>query len=309
MKKRLSILFVFLTIFVAVGQTDSTKLWKINGDVGLNITQIGFSNWAQGGENSTAGIGLFHINANYKKNKWYWENYFGTEYGLMQQGSDITKKTDDLIEYKTKAGRMLNDIVALTFFGSFKTQYKRGYDYDKSNEIYISDFMAPAYTILGLGFDYKPKPFLSIYFSPATFKQVYVGDDTLAYYGAFGVQKQDIDENGNIIPFKNSNNKIGAYFDLLFEKEIVKNVSLKNSLNLYSNYLKNPQNIDVEWKVEIIMKVNDYLNASIKTHLIYEDEIDIAGPSDDKGNFTVGPKTQFKEAVAIGLVYKFGVKE
>jgi hypothetical protein len=57
------------------------------------------------------------------------------------------------------------------------------------------------------------------------------------------------------------------------------------------------------------MKVNDYLNASIKTHLIYDDNIDIAGPVDDQGNFSFGPKTQFKEAIAIGLVYKFGVTE
>ena len=309
MKKNLSILFVLLIGFSAIGQTDSTKLWKFNGDVGLNLTQIAFTNWAQGGENSTAGIGFLHLNANYKKADWYWENYFGSEFGLMQQGKGITKKTDDLIEYKTKAGRMLNDITALTFFGSFKTQYTKGYNYDKSDKFYISDFMAPAYTLLGLGFDYKPKAFLSIYFSPATYKQVYVADDTLAYYGAFGVQKQDVDENGNEIAFKNIDHQFGAYFDLIFEKEILKNVTLKNTLNLFSNYLKTPQNIDVDWKVEITMKVNSYLNASIKTHLIYDDDIDIAGPTDADGNFSFGPKTQFKEAIAIGLVYKFGATE
>ena len=54
------------------------------------------------------------------------------------------------------------------------------------------------------------------------------------------------------------------------------------------------------------MKVNSWLNASIKTHLIYDDDIDIIGPDDANGNPTYGPKTQFKEAIAVGLIYKFG---
>ena len=53
------------------------------------------------------------------------------------------------------------------------------------------------------------------------------------------------------------------------------------------------------------MKINSYLNASIKTQLIYDDDINIVGAKDANGNLTYGPKTQFKEAIAIGLIYKF----
>jgi hypothetical protein len=98
---------------------------------------------------------------------------------------------------------------------------------------------------------------------------------------------------------------MGAYLKLVYKKDIAKNVNLLTSVDLYSNYLKNPQNIDIDWKVEILMKVNKFINASIKTQLVYDDDVNIVGKNDANGLPTYGPKTQFKEAIAVGLIYKF----
>jgi hypothetical protein len=282
--------------------------WKIGGSVGLNTSQVSFTNWAQGGQNTISGLGHFNIKANYTKNKWLWENYLKTEYGLTQQGNEITKKTNDLIDFKSKINRSFNKYMSLTILGGFKTQYTKGYDYDKNPNVYISDFMAPAYTIIGIGVDYRPTNYLSIYVSPATYKQTYVGDDTLAYYGAFGVQKQEI-ESGNIINYKNIRHEIGAYVDIFFKKDVFKNVNIASELNLYSNYISHPENIDVNWTVEILMKVNSFLNASIKTHLIYDDDIPISDDKKSDGTFNFNPKLQFMEAISVGIYYKFGAKE
>ena len=115
MKKLALITLAILINIIAFAQTDSTKKWTLNGDVGLNTSQVSFANWAQGGENSVAGMGFLHLNGNYKHSIWYWENYFGSEFGLMQQGTDGTKKSNDLVEYKTKVGRALSEKMFLTF--------------------------------------------------------------------------------------------------------------------------------------------------------------------------------------------------
>jgi len=307
--RRLLIIGALLMLNISIyAQTDTTKNWKLGGDIGFNTSQVGFTNWAQGGQNSIAGMTFLHLFANYAKGKWSWDNYTNLEYGLMQQGSDITKKTDDLLEIVTKLGHKATKNWYYTTQASFKSQFYKGYDYDNyvNDDVYISDFMAPAYVLAGFGMDYKPNDNLSLYISPITMKYVIVNDDTLAYYGAFGVQKAEFDDNNLLVKdYKKYRLEVGAYLKFMAKKDIAKNVNLSTVLGLYSDYLENPQNVDVDWKIEILMKVNNFLNASIKTHLIYDDNIDIVGPKNEDGNLTYGPKTQFKEAIAIGLIYKF----
>ena len=309
MKNLITILTVLAINISIFAQTDSTKNWTLGGDVGLNTSQVGFTNWAQGGQNSIAGMTFLHLYANYKKDKWSWDNYSNLEYGLMQQGSDVTKKSDDLLEVGTKIGHKATEHWYYAAQTSFKSQFSKGYDYDNyvDKDTYISDFLAPAYILAGLGMDYKPSDNLSLYLSPLTMKYTIVNDTLLAYHGAFGVQGAEFDDNGLLVTnYETGRMEVGAYLKFMYKKEIVKNVDFLTTLDLYSNYLENPQNVDVEWKVEFIMKVNSWLNASVKTHLIYDDDIDIVGGEDADGNLTYGPKTQFKEAIAVGLIYKFG---
>ena len=49
------------------------------------------------------------------------------------------------------------------------------------------------------------------------------------------------------------------------------NVSIENRLNLYSNYLENPENVDVDYQMNVIMKINKYLSANIAFQAIYDD--------------------------------------
>lgn len=91
--------------------------------------------------------------------------------------------------------------------------------------------------------------------------------------------------------------ELGAYVLTNLKTEIAKNVGLSSELGLFSNYLNNPQNIDVDWKLGIIMKINSYMSAQLDTRLIYD--ADIKDPVDDKA------KIQFKELIGIGFNFKF----
>ena len=86
----------------------------------------------------------------------------------------------------------------------------------------------------------------------------------------------------------------------------MENITILTKLDLFSNYMDNPQNIDVGWETLLTMKVNKYISATLTTHLIYDDDIDIAVDTDNDGiTDETGPRTQFKEVLGIGFTYNF----
>jgi len=94
--------------------------------------------------------------------------------------------------------------------------------------------------------------------------------------------------------------EFGAYFRFLFVKDIAKNVNLNTKLELFSDYLNNPQNIDVNWDTQINLKVNSWLSAMFGFVLAYDHDT----PITDKDGIT-GPRTQIKQLLSVGLSYNF----
>ncbi len=302
MKTRLVAVLMLMSVF-AFSQEEN-KTWTINGKVGVNTSQVGFYNWAQGGQNSIAGLGFFQLNANMKKDNWTWDNKLDLEYGLMKNEGEIVKKSDDRIELDSRVGRQASGNWYYSGFLNFKTQFTDGFDYTKNDTVAISTFMAPAYLTFGLGMDYKPVDYFSATISPVSSKITFVMDETLADAGSFGVDPAEYNSMGKKVKDgKKVRLELGATATLLFKKDILKNVNLMSKLDLFSNYLENPQNIDVSWENVITMKINSYLNAMIKTHLIYDDDVDIAREED--GVMHLGPAIQFKQSIAVGLMYQF----
>ena len=263
----------------------------------MNFSQTYLDNWQGGGQTSINGTVLFNYVFNYKKNKITWDNTIDGAYGLTRLGeAGVFQKTDDRIEINSKLGRttpIINTFWAAMF--TFKTQWDAGYDYSQTPSPLISDPFAPAYIITGIGIDYKPSDAFSAYISPVTNKTTIVDNERLSALGAFGV------EPGEMIRYE-----IGGFVKFQYSKEVLKNVKLTSKLDLFSNYLNNPQNIDVNWETLIAMKINDFLTASITTHLIYDDDIMFDVDRDDDGIVDgMGPRTQFKEVFALGIQYQF----
>lgn len=86
-----------------------------------------------------------------------------------------------------------------------------------------------------------------------------------------------------------------------YKQEIIKNITVLSTLRLFKDYLQGPaQNIDVDWQTAIGFKVNDYISASVFTHLIWD--YDVLNAEEKR-------KVQFKDVIGIGLSYKFGHKK
>ena len=132
-------------------------------------------------------------------------------------------------------------------------------------------------------------------FSPFTGKTTFVYDFTLSQAGAFGVT-----------PGENVRNEFGAFVKMLYTDEIMKNVTFKGRLELFSNYFNNPQNIDINAEALFDFKINKWLSASWSSTLIYDDDIKIQRTNEDGTDLgTPVALAQIKNILSIGLRYTF----
>jgi hypothetical protein len=286
---------------------DSIKSWKFGGVISLNGQQVSLTNWAAGGSNSISFGGIISGFARYKKGKDTWDNQIDLGYGIIKQGTNKQWwKTDDKIQITSKYGRQAFKKWYYTALGDFKTQFTEGYNYP-NDSVYISRFMAPGYLVVALGLDYKPNDHFSLFIAPVTGKFTFVNDDSLARYGAYGVQKEIRDPyaGGAITQnYKTHREEFGAYLKMQYQTKIMENVTFQTMLELFSNYLHHPENIDVNWTTLTTLKVNKYISATLTTQLIYDDDIDLMRTAGDKKG-TMGPDVQFKQVLGVGFNYKF----
>lgn len=290
------ILFAGFITEVKGQDLDSLEGWHKSGVFSLNMAQSSFTSWAAGGQNSVAISGLIDLAANYKKGKAAWDNALILGYGMMQQkGNDLGwVKTDDRIDFQSKYGHQASEKWFYSGLMSFKTQMAAGYNYPNTEDK-ISDLLAPAYLLFSLGMDYKPTPAFSLFLSPLTSKNTIVNDDYLSSIGAFGVD-----------PGKKFRTELGAYTNISYKKdEILKNVNFFTKLDLFSNYLHNPQNIDVSWENMLVLKVNKFISATVSTQLLYDDDILIKVGGSEGEPPIMGKRVQFKEVIGVGFTYKF----
>jgi hypothetical protein len=49
------------------------------------------------------------------------------------------------------------------------------------------------------------------------------------------------------------------------------NVSLENIVSVYSNYIEKPENIDLDYQINIVMRINRYLSTNLSMQAIYDD--------------------------------------
>lgn len=300
-------------------QDSIPKPWTKGGQGGLTFNQVALSNWAAGGQSNMTLIGNLNLFANRKVGTMTWDNSLDMAYGFLKNNfiydpKGPLTKAEDKIEFNSKYGKKAwSEKVFYSGLATFRTQFAKGFS-KPGDATYISKALSPAYLILALGLDYKPTDWLSIFVSPLSGKMTMVLDDSLANERAFGVNTVN-DATGEFRPgsFKNLRMEFGATVKAKFKKDIMKNVGLESNLELFSNYIDRPQNIDVRWSNALVAKINKYIVVNLFTDMIYDNDI-LIGQVDSKGlpvfepGTTIqhkGPRLQFKEVFGLGFSYKF----
>jgi len=330
MKYQLVLFFIFITSFsslasefkhitvrdttatIAKDSTDSDSMliyWTEKNTFGVNLSEVAFVNWNSGGNNSVSALFYANFQRDFEKDHTIWKNSATMRYGINAQEGREIRKTEDELRFSSSFG-FRKDSISNWYYSarfSFNTQFSNGYKYPDT-EVPISQFMAPGYTFLGAGTEFShPEEELTVYLSPITFKSTFVLDQKLANEGMFGVEPAVTDELGNIIK---EGEKLRTEFGFLvtsdFSKEVFDNINLNNQLSLYSDYLNNFGNIDVDWQLAVNMKVNDFVKANIGAHIRYDDDVKFKEDTNDDGKLeTSGPRIQLKQMLGVGVVYEF----
>jgi hypothetical protein len=93
--------------------------------------------------------------------------------------------------------------------------------------------------------------------------------------------------------------------------ELFERVSMTNRIQLFSNFLSDPQNVDVDWEMIATTSLNWFTDLRLNIHLIYDDNtllpvyengepvLDIDGVQKK------APMVQFKELLGVSFVFKF----
>lgn len=286
--------------------------WTKGGTFTITSNLNYLRQWAPGGQSSLAGNSLLNYYFNYRKGKLAWDNNIIAAYGLLVQPLDQSPfKTDDKIDFTSKLGHKIRSNMFLAALVNLKTQFAPGYNFINGRPDYstkISDFMAPAFGLASIGIDYKPSkvPTLSVFVSPTSFRTVVVLDQQLADAGQFGVTPATKDARGVVQPGtgKNLRVEVGAYLRVNYVKDLTKNINWNTTLELFSNYLKNPQNVDVSWQSLFTIKANKWLSTTVFTHIVYDDDTKLRRHPNDANDLSAGPGIQLKSIVGVGISFK-----
>ncbi len=299
MKIKISLLFVFLSVLAYTSNAqdkDTSKNWTNGGVISLNASQVSFTNWAAGGENSISANGFLNLFSNYKKGKTTWDNTLDLGFGMMKQGFDEEStyyKTDDKIELSSKYGRYAFEHWYYTGLVSFKTQFADGFKSIKDTTK-ISAFLSPGYLNISIGMDYKPNDKFTLYMSPLSGKTTFVRDTMLSNAGAYGVT-----------PGENVRYEFGGYIKAQFKANLADNITYVTKLDLFSNYLEKPQNIDVNWDNLVTFKINEFFAANVHLTMLYDDDTKVSVDRDGDGVYDgKSAKIQLKQLFGIGITYK-----
>ncbi|MFN5181555.1 MAG: DUF3078 domain-containing protein [Bacteroidota bacterium] len=283
------------------------KPWHVHAKFSSTITQVTLNNWVGGGQNSVSLVGTSDIAADYKKKNTAWENDISLHYGIIRQGENRNWwKNDDQQQFNSKLDIKAFKLWNYSLLFEVRTQFSPGYNYPDDSTL-ISDIMAPGYIILASGLDFKTKnKKLTLLAAPVTVKTTVVNNTKLANEGAFGVDPAIYDDLGVMItPGKKRRSEIGGFLKFKFKRQFFKKITVENNLELFSNYIDKPENIDINWGTITSIKILKYFSANLTTNLIYDDDVDVPVDRDGDGiKEGVGPRLQFEQMFGFGFTYK-----
>lgn len=261
--KKILLVFTLLGLQISNAQeiisVSKDSLWTKKGNIAVLGSQSSFSNWQAGGSNNLAVNASLNYDINYKKNDWTWDNKFIAMYGINKLKGQEKQKTDDRLEINSVLGKKASGNWSYSYFLNFKTQFDTGLNPDNLSER-ISHFMSPAYLQTGPGMLWKKDDNFKVNISPATARFIFVHKHFTDFKESFGV------EQGETMRFE-----LGASINAYYKFQVMENFTIENILNLYSNYLDKPGNVDIDYQMNAVLKVNKYISTNLTFQALYDD--------------------------------------
>lgn len=255
--------------------------WKKSGTFILNINQGTLNNWAAGGEQSVFGVnGILNYVLNLRVDNHTWDNNIDLALGFQNATSfGKFRKIDDRIDVTSKYAYQVSKKGYIGVLANFNSQALAGYDYSKVPNEKISSFLTPGKIMLSPGFNYKFNDRISFYISPLTVRWVLKNNAGFFHQAKFGVDSAS-----------KVNNELGAYFTAKAKLPLAKWATFSSRIDLFSNYKRNPENVDLLMNNLLTLKFSKVLATNVSLDLIYDDDII--------------QRLQIKEILGVGLTVK-----
>ena len=249
---------------------EKDSLWTKGGNVTVLLNQAGFSDWAGGGTNNFSATIKFDYEWEYRHKGWDWLSNVESAFGIAKyKNAPFARKIDDRILIQSIVGKEFTRNLSFSGFFNFTSQIGNGYKYKKdsdNNEIreLTTRIFSPAYFQIGSGFLWKKDEKIWINYSPIASRLILVSnkftDDLLENETYFGVSQN-----------KSSRYELGANLTFHSEGKLLENVNYKQDLKLFSNYIEEASNIDLDYLAQIEINVNSLLTTQLIFQLIYDD--------------------------------------
>jgi hypothetical protein len=257
-KTLLSILSLTLSLCFSQNTEEPKTHWVKKGIITFLVNQSSFDNWIAGGISNVSGTLGVNYDFNYQKNDWTWENKLIANFGLTKIKNQDIQKSSDLLEWNSVVGKKAKGYWYYSAFLNFKTQFADDLNKDTKGP---TKFLSPGYFQFGPGMLWKKSDNLKVNIAPATSRLIVVDKNLTepdeAYFGV---------EEG-----KSTRYELGAAIGAYYKFNVMENISMENILNLYSNYLEDPQNVDLDYTMNMIMKINKFISANLSYQTIYDD--------------------------------------
>ncbi len=252
--------------------------WTKIGGLGADFSWLNLINPRSGsGDNRVGFGGLLSYSANLVKDKLIWDNRFGVQLALAQVGKTALTKANDVLQFTSQVGYKIGEgkWYAAGLF-DLQTQFLPTYGKNflsatPKGETKIYDltgsFFSPATVRFAPGVIYKATPNLTILYSPVAVKAIVVSNDKLAKTGNFF--PLDATKPNKKVDFQIGSELRFDYINKFFDGR----VAYAGTLDLYSNYLRDPQNIDVEFYNSLDFFIVKNFSINFKSDWFYDHDI------------------------------------
>lgn len=233
------------------------KEWSGGGRFTFLLNQSAYSNWISGGENSVAGNIVVNYDFNWKKDNWKWDNKIISSYGSSYLENQGYRKTDDRFEYNSVLAYNTGKSWYFSFLSNFITQFTSGFDYGTEPKREVSSAISPAYWSFGPGMFWRKNENYRVNIAPATSRFTFV---SRPFSGQYGVEEGKTSAYG-----------LGFNLSAYLKYKIIDELVMENIVQLYSDYLDKPQNVDINYQTNFFYTLNKYMTLNFTLHFIIDD--------------------------------------
>tara|TARA_B110000483_G_scaffold104897_1_gene127979 strand:+ start:821 stop:1672 length:852 start_codon:yes stop_codon:yes gene_type:complete len=283
MKKKLLLIVLIIQIQSIYSQEKIQDIilkspWKNRGNFSFLLNQSSFDNWIAGGVNNISGAVGINYDFNYSKASWSWDNKITAAFGITKIKEQDIQKSDDRLQWNSVLGKKAKGFWNYSLFLNFKTQFTDDLNSETKGPTRL---LSPGYLQVGPGMLWRKNDNSKVNIAPATSKLIIVDKEfTLPDAAYFGVEEG-----------KSTRYELGASIGAYYKFTLMENITMENILNLYSDYLEDPQNIDLDYMINIVMGINRYFSTNLAFQAIYDD------------NAFEGLQT--RQVIGLGINYSF----